>query len=230
MTMKNQFNQETPSYKTPAPETPYVRAKQVWDERLSSFALSADHWRKIAMISLVLVVLLLILLFISLSWHKPSLYIAEVSKEGQVMNVKMLSESYQPTEAQEEYFITQFIKLVRGVPLDPVAAKNNWLQAYNFLSDRGAQELNRFFQQNNPLPNLSKRTVTVNITDINPLSKNSYEVDWTEESIDQNGQIIGQQNMSGTFTIVVQPPKTKQEMLQNPLGIYIVDFHISPKV
>ncbi|MCD6048376.1 MAG: hypothetical protein K0S08_2023 [Gammaproteobacteria bacterium] len=228
--MTNEFNQETPTYKTAAPETPYLRARQVWDERIASFALGADQWRKIAFGSILLAFLLLILLFVSLSWHKPSLYVAEVSSGGQVMNVKLLQGSYQPTQAQEEYFITQFIKLVRQVPLDPVAAKNNWLTAYNFLTSRGSTVLNQFFQKNNPLQALSKKTVTVNITDVNPISNNTYQVDWTEESVDQRGQVIGQEKMSGVFTVVVQAPKTEQEILQNPLGIYITDFHISPRV
>jgi type IV secretory pathway TrbF-like protein len=224
------FDRETPGYTTPAVETPYVKAKQAWDNRLAVFAMGANQWRKIALASMGLAVVLLILLLISLSWHKPNLYIAEVTHEGQVVNVKLLAQAYQPNEAQEEYLITQFIKLVRSVPLDPVAAKNNWLDAYNFLSDRGAQELNQFFQKNNPLADLSKKTVTVTITDINPLSKNSYQVDWTEQSIDQNGQIIGQQDMSGVFTIEIEAPKTKQQMLLNPLGIYIIDFHMSAKM
>ena len=227
--MTTEFNGETPNYRSPAPETPYLRAKQVWDDRLSSFATGADLWRKIALGGIALAIFLLILLLISLSWHKPQMYIAEVSEQGQVLNVKLLAENYQPTEAQEEYFITEFIKLVRGIPLDPVAARNNWLNAYSFLNNRGAQLLNRYFQDNNPQNALSKKTVTVSITDINPLSKNSYEVDWTEQSVGQNGQIISQQAMSGTFTVIVQTPKTKEAMLQNPLGIYIVDFHISPR-
>jgi len=228
--MKNTFNDDTPNYDSGAPQTPYLRAKQVWDARMANFALGALHWRYIALISFALTLVLLILLLISLSWHKPNLYIAEVSEAGQVMNVKMLAQDYQPTEAQEEYFIVQFIKLVQGVSLDPVAAKNNWLMAYNFLTKRGAEVLNAYFQKNNPLAALQKKTVTVNVTDINPLSKNSYEVDWTEESVGLNGQVMGERQMSGVFTITVDPPRTKEQMLQNPLGIYIVDFHMSPRV
>ncbi len=228
--MNNDFNDETPYYRSPPPETPYLRAKQVWDERLSNFALGADLWRKIALMSMLLVVLLLLLLLLSLSWHKPKLYIAEVASSGQVLNVKMLAQEYQPTVAEEEYFIVQFIKLVQGVPLDPVAARNNWRAAYNFLSQRGAELLTQYFNKNSPLAVLGKKTVTIQINNINPISKNSYEVDWVEQSVGQNGQLISQRSMSGVFTLMVQTPKTQGAILQNPLGIYIVDFHMSPKL
>lgn len=227
---KNRFNQQHLGQKTPPVETPYHRAQQVWDQRLGVFALHANAWRRIAIVCFTLLTVLVILLAMSLSWHKPSLYIAEVTKEGRVLNVNMVSHEYRPTQAQEEYFITQFIQLVRGLPLDPVAAKNNWLTAYNFLSDRGAKQLNEFFREHNPLPKLSKETVTVTINDINPVSQHVFQVDWTEESVNQSGQITGQKQMSGVFTIVVHPPKSKEEMLKNPLGIYIVDFNISPAV
>jgi type IV secretion system protein VirB5 len=226
----NTFNQETPKYPSGAAQTPYLRAKKIWDERTATFASGAELWRKIALASIGFCLALFILLLISLSWHKPDLYVAEVSQSGQVMNVKLLSQNYSPTEAQEEYFIVQFIKLIRQIPLDPVAAKNNWLSAYNFLTNRGAKILNQFFQQNNPLTALNKKTVTVTITDINPISKNTFQVDWIEESVDQNGQMLGQQGMSGIFTITLQAPTTKEEMLRNPLGIYLTDFHISPRV
>jgi type IV secretory pathway TrbF-like protein len=229
--MSTNFNRETPSYKTPAAETPYLRAKQQWDQRLAVFALASDLWRKIAMGSIALIFLLSILLIVSFSWHKPKLYIAEVGQNGQVLNVNLLTEQYQPTKAQEEYFIWQFITLIRSIPLDPVAAHDNWLKAYNFLNDRGAQVLNDFFQKNSPLTALNKKTtVTLTINDINAITNNSYHVDWTEQSINQSGQIVGEQAMSGIFTIVFTTPKNAQEMLVNPLGIKIVDFHIAPKL
>jgi len=228
--MSTNFNRETPTYRSPAAETPYLRAKQQWDQRSAAFALGADLWRRCAVVAISLAVLLLIALLISLSWHKPKLYIAEVGQDGQVMNVKLLAERYQPNQAQEEYFIVQFIKLIRNVPLDPVAAHNNWASAYHFLTNRGADVLNDFFKKNSPLAILSKKTVTVTINDINPLTSNSFQVDWTEQSVGQNGQLLGQQLMSGIFTIIIKTPTTKEEMLANPLGVYIVDFHMSPRL
>lgn len=210
--------------------TPYSRAKQIWDQRTELFALSAHHWRNIALLSIAFAIFMLIALIISLLIYKPKLYVAEVSPEGQVLNVKLMKENYQADEAQEEYFIVQFIKLVRGLPLDPVAAKSNWLNAYALLSDRGSQILNHYFEKNNPLTDLGKKSITININDISQLSKNSYHVDWTEENVDQNGQVASQQEMNGVFTVVIQQPDNKKDILQNPLGIYITDFNISHRL
>lgn len=230
MIKDSNFAGEVSYYRTPPAETPYKRAKQIWDRRLGRYATSADIWRKIALICMMLIILLFILLLLSFSWHKPKLFVAEVSAAGQVMNVQLLAMKYQPTQAQEEYFISQFVELVRSLPLDPVAAKNNWLKAYAFLSDRGAHQLNQLFKDNNPLPDLSKKTITVSITDINPLGKNTYHIDWDEQAVDQNGHIVEQRQMSGLFTVMIKQPTNEDEMLSNPLGIYIIDFHISPRL
>jgi type IV secretion system protein VirB5 len=50
---------------------------------------------------------------------------------------------------------------------------------------------------------------------------------WAETIINVNGQEEGRKNYSGVFTIALKQPKTREEILRNPLGIYIVDFNIS---
>jgi type IV secretion system protein VirB5 len=162
-----------------------------------------------------------------LTSHKDKIYVAEVTKGGRVVNVAPLLVSYQPSEAQKEYFVANFIDLVQSLTLDPVAVKQNWLKAYNFLSNQGAERLNTYFRKNNPSALLGKKTITVQIVDINPVSKETMHVRWVETITNTNGQEEGKKDYSGVFTIVIKQPTTRGEILRNPLGIYIVDFNIS---
>ena len=51
----NLFRRPSVRYgQTPAPETPYQRAAQVWDERIGSARVQARNWRLIAFGNLVL--------------------------------------------------------------------------------------------------------------------------------------------------------------------------------
>ena len=51
----NLFRRPSVHYgQTPAPETPYQRATQVWDERIGSARVQARNWRLIAFGNLVL--------------------------------------------------------------------------------------------------------------------------------------------------------------------------------
>jgi type IV secretion system protein VirB5 len=223
------FNQETPTYKSDAMPTPYQRAQQEWDSRIGLARVQAKNWRIMAFLSMFIMLVLLILLITSLSLHRAQVYVAQVTEGGRVVNVAPLTLRYQPTQAQEEYFVSHVIELLRSVPLDPVVAKNNWTTAYQFLTQRAVAELNRYFQENNPVNLLGKKTVTVKIIDINAESDNTYHLDWEETITNMNGQVEGQPVYSGMFTVTIEPPKTQGAILQNPLGLYIVDFHISSR-
>ncbi|EKE01520.1 MAG: hypothetical protein ACD_21C00109G0003 [uncultured bacterium] len=227
--MKNPFKKEVANYKGDEPITPYQSAQQEWDKRIGTSRAQARNWRVFAFFSLLVAVLLSGGLVFVLTSHKDKIYVAEVTKEGRVVNVSPLSVRYQPNEAQKEYFIVHFIELVRGLTLDPVAVKQNWLNAYNFLSSRGAERLNAYFKENNPVAVLGKKTITVKITDINPVSAATMHVSWVETTVNTNGQEEGKKDYSGVFTIALKQPTTREEILRNPLGIYIVDFNISTK-
>lgn len=223
--MKKKFSGEV-SYTTPAVETPYLKAKSVWDHRLGAMAADANYWRWIALTNFFIIILLLAALIISLASHKPKLYIAEITENGLVKNVQLLQHAYQPTEAQEEYFVAQFIKLVQGLSLDPVATKHNWLTAYHFLDERGSKLLNKHFQEHNPLALLNKQTTTLEVTNINPIGRNTYHVTWLEDHVNNQGALLQKVSMEGSFTLIKKQPQTKEEILENPLGIYITDFYI----
>lgn len=224
------YNREILEQNTDDPETPYARARQEWDNRIGDARVQAQNWRIVAIFSLFIAAVLLIALLLSLSLHQTKVFVAEVSKEGRVVNVAPLEIAYHPTTAQEEYFIGNFIKLVREIPLDPVVAKKNWLTAYRFLTARGSEKLNIYLRQNNPAESLGKQTTTVAITDINPVSNSTYAVEWTENNVDLNGQSLEQKKFSGIFTIILKAPQTQEQILQNPLGIYITDLNISNRM
>jgi len=227
--MKNPFKKEVTSFQSVEPETPYQRAQKEWDDRIGSSRVQARNWRWLAFISLLLALVLLIMLMYFFSTKHDRLFIAEVTQTGRVVNVAPLVIKYNPTVAQQKYFIAKFVELIRSLPLDPVVAKQNWFQAYNFLSQRGAYRLNNFFAQNNPAEMLGKKTLSVKIDAINPISSSTFEVDWTEIIVNANGQTEGQKTYTGVFTVITQEPTSEKEILQNPLGIYIVDFNISPR-
>ncbi|MBN1684814.1 MAG: hypothetical protein JW855_05215 [Gammaproteobacteria bacterium] len=225
--MKKTFKKETQHYQAPAPETPYQKAQQEWDARLGNAAVQAKNWRFAAILSLLVSIVLLVMLIASFSMNQNHVFVAEVTKGGRIVNVAPLEVSYQPSQAQQEYFLGRFIKLIRGVPLDPVLAKQNWLEAYQFLTQRSSEQLNRILQKNNPLDLLGKKTVSVNISDMNLVNENTLEVDWVETIFDVNGQQQDQKRYSGIFTLMVKQPTTQKMIMQNPLGIYIVDFNMS---
>lgn len=227
--MKNPFKKEAAPYKGSEAITPYQHAQQEWDLRIGTARSQAKNWRVLAMLSMVTMIFLAVILILVAIGKKDHVYIAEVTKDGKVVNVSPLIVRYKPSEAQKEYFIAHFIELVRSVPLDPVLAKNNWLNAYSFLNARGAEILNSYFRKDSPTKLLGKKTVAIKISDINPISPTTMHVNWAETVVKANGQQEAKNKFSGVFTIAIKQPTKHKEFLRNPLGIYIIDFNIAPK-
>lgn len=229
MAKKKKFQQEVVSYDSPAVETPYLKAKKEWDDRIGSARVQAAGWRLVALLSLLVAIVLLVVVVMALALHKNTVYVAEVTKAGQVVNVKPLEIPYNPTQAQQEYFVSNFIKESRSLPLDPVVAKKNWVKAYDHLTQRSAAEYSKMMKKADLIKLLGKETITVKISAVNPMSANTYQVNWSETTVNMDGKTEKEKKYSGVFTTVVKQPTTSTEILKNPLGLYISNFDVSTR-
>jgi type IV secretion system protein TrbF len=128
--------------RTPEPVTPYQRAGQVWDQRIGSARVQARNWRLMAFGGLLLSTGLSGGLLWQSMQSRVVPYVVEVDKLGEASAVAPLKEGYQPTDPQIAWHLGKFISNVRSVSLDPVLMRQNWLSAYDFVSDRGARFLN----------------------------------------------------------------------------------------
>ncbi len=208
----------------------YQKAYMDWSMRIGTSKLQAKNWRLACMLSLVLLVLLVIAMIAVLGLQKSYVYVAEVQPQDNIVNVRSLDQPYVPTQAQEEYFVAQFIENMMQLPLDPVILRNNWLKAYSVVQGNAQGQLNQYVQSQNPSPFalVGKRTQTVAITQFNAVSDSSYEFNWRVTTYDNNGKLSGQTLYNGIFTVVQGvPPSNEQELLNNPLGLRIEYFSIS---
>ncbi len=129
---------------TPQPETPYQRVGQVWDERLGTSRSQARNWRMMAFGSLGLSVLMAGGLVWQSGRSTITPYVVEVDKQGDVRAVGAAAEAYQPNDAQIANHLARFITDVRSLPLDPIVVRQDWLEAYDYATDRGATVLNEY--------------------------------------------------------------------------------------
>ena len=220
--MKNVF---TPCYKPDEqPQTPFDKAKAVWDERLGTAKQQAFNWRIMAL-SMVACSMLLAGGLIAASM-KSSIepYIVQVDDDtGRVISVDPARIRYNPSLAEKKYFLGEFVKKIRTVSKDEMVVRSNWLEAYKFVTKKGNTILNNYAQENDPFKLIGKYLVTVNIENINPISENSFQVEWQEDIyVYQEGK--KSQKYSGVFTTTHITPKVKSDLLSNPLGIYIEEM------
>lgn len=206
--------------RTPEPVTPYQRAAQVWDERIGSARVQARNWRLIAFGSL----LLSAGLAASSVWQslqsRVTPYVIEVDKFGEVRAVAPAIQNYQPSDVQIAWYLGRFIEQVRGISIDPVLVRKNWLEAYDFVTDKGAVFLNEYARASDPFADIGAHSVSIQITSVVRASDTSFQVKWVEQNF-QHGSLTTTERWTALLTLVIEPPRTADKLRKNPLGIYI---------
>jgi type IV secretory pathway TrbF-like protein len=205
---------------SPEPVTPYQAAAQAWDERIGSARVQARNWRLMAFGCLALA----LVMAGGLVWRSAQSivtpYVVEVDTGGQVRAVGEATTPYRPNDAQTAHHLARFITLVRSLSIDPVVVRQNWLDAYNYTTDRGAAVLNDYARTNDPFARIGQESVTVQINSVVRASDSSYQVRWSEHRF-VNGAAAGIERWTAVVSVVLQTPRTEQRLRRNPLGIYV---------
>jgi type IV secretion system protein TrbF len=205
---------------TPEPLTPYQRAGQVWDDRIGGARLQASNWRIVALGSLGLAIVLAGSNVWMASTSRITPYVVEVNQLGEARALAAASANYRPTDAQIAWHLGRFIANVRSLSTDSVVVRQNWLQAYDFTTDKGASFLNDYARANDPFAKVGDRTVSVQITSVVQATDSTYQVKWTEQAYSQ-GALEGTSHWTAMVTAVFQTPRTAEALRKNPLGIYV---------
>ncbi len=190
---------------------------------MGTAVLSARAWRMIAFGSLALAAILGASLTAVALQKRTFVHVVEVAPDGQVMNVRAADRRWSPNNAQIAYHLGQFIRLVRSLPTDGVVLRENWLQAYRFLTPQAAAQLTEIARQDDPFLSLGRVGRTVHIRSIIARSNNAWEVSWVERATNATGA-ADPALYTGVFTVTTRAPRNADEIANNPLGLLISDF------
>ncbi len=206
--------------KSPEPETPYQKAAQVWDERLGSARVQARNWRLIAFGNLTLAAAMAA----GLVWQSARgtivPWVVQVDTLGAAQAVAPAVADYQPTDPQIAWHLARLIEEVRSITADPVIVRQNWLQAYDFVTDKGALALNDYARANDPFAKIGRLQIAVDVSSVIRASNESFRVAWTERRY-ENGSIAATEHWTAILTIVVETPRDAERLRKNPLGVFI---------
>jgi type IV secretion system protein TrbF len=204
----------------PAPETPYQKAAQVWDERIGSARVQAKNWRWMAFGCLMLSGGLASGLIWQSLRGTVTPWVVQVDHVGQAQAVAPADGSYQPTDPEIAFHLARFIEDVRGLPADGIVLRQDWLRAYDFTTDRGAAALNDYARTNDPFANLGKLQISIEVTSVIRASPTSFRVAWIQRSY-ENGSLSATERWTAILTVVIDTPRDADRLRKNPLGVYV---------
>jgi len=215
------FKRSTPHYGTaPEPTTPYQRAAQAWDDRIGSSRVQARNWRLMAFGSLLLSTGFATALVWQSAHGTVVPWVVQVDQLGQAQAVAPAVRDFQPSDPQVAWYLARLIEDVRSLPADPIVVRQNWLNAYDFTTDRGALALNDYARSNDPFSRVGKQQVSIDVSSVIRASPDSFRVAWTERRY-QDGTLAETSRWTAILSIIVRQPNDADQLRKNPLGVYV---------
>ena len=211
---------------TPEPDTPYRQAQQLWDNRMGSALAHARTWRMAAFASLGLAGAMATGVIVLALRPAAVPFVIEANETGEARLIGPASGTYTPSDPQLAWHIARFIEMIRGLPSDPIVVRQNWLRAYDWTTQGGAQVLNAMAKEDDPFAKVGKRTVAVEVISVVRASPDSFQLRWRESTY-ASGTLIDVERYSGVASIVIAPSSSPEQLAKNPLGLYVHAFNWS---
>jgi type IV secretion system protein VirB5 len=182
--------------------------------------MQVTNWRLAALGSTSLSALLALTFAIAAGRASVTPYIVEVDRLHNARAANAATYPGVPSDAQIAYFLARFVNNIRSLSVDPIVVRANWLDALNYVTDRGAQTLNDYARDADPFTKIGETTITVEVNYVVRASGDSFELRWKERTY-QDGTAVKTKSFTGVATVILSSRDTGEAMSKNPLGLYI---------
>ena len=198
---------------------------------LTGWRTEAKFWRIATLFSLIANTLTVAGLIYQSQLATVMPYVIKLDEQGVIHGVDKVLAPYQPTPAIIEFFVSDFIKKIRSLSSDPVLSKQHFLQAYDYVSDKGQKILTHYCRDYTPIERIKAgETCAVKILNTLKISESSYQVSWQETRFSRDGVNQGTKRWAGVLNILIRSPQDEEQLRRNPAGIFVDYFQLSPEI
>ena len=206
-------------------KSPYLAARDEWNERYRDLIVAARNWRLLAVTSSVVALVAVLGLIVIGAKPKVIPYIVAVDNLGKVVSQGTAVQASVADDRLIRAALWSWVQDWRMVSSDATVEKNAIERVYAQIGNGtpAAIRISDAYRDESPLKLAQTETVSVNVRALYASSKDSYEVEWTETTFDLKGEQVGTQNYKGVISISIRPPEDEGLARVNPLGIYVTN-------
>lgn len=149
---------------------------------------------------------------------------------GETTVSRITSANFVPDQVQKGYFIGRWVRHV--MTLDPFTTERDLSEAFGFVRGKAIGEMREFISSTQPVARLQRDktlTRTVAISTLQFIDANIAQVRIVTQERTAKAS-APQKRFVVTIHFVLDPPATEAQMLENPIGLYIVHFSISEEL
>jgi len=207
---------------------PFAAGRTEAAERYGYLSKNAAQWRRISFVLLLCCVACVFAVIYTASKVTVVPYIVQVDQHGYQVAVKPIA----PANVDQRLIIStvaRYVWSLKTVFCDAEAQLYLMNFVYNSTPAATAAEIKyqEYYRKNNPIDAVATRTsVHTTVNSVLPLSEKTWQTEWTEDAFIE-GRKLWTKYYRGIFETAISAPKTMNEIIVNPLGIYITDYNFS---
>lgn len=217
---------------------PYLDSRRTWDSSLSEAAYGKQFAQYLALLAALIALAAVGGQVYTASQVKFVPYVVEVNRLGEASAVRVIERAGPLDPRVVRATLAAFITDTRMVTPDAALQRRAILRAYAHVgaSDPATVKLNEWYgrsEEASPFRRAAREVVTVDITSVMPQSAETWQADWTESVRDRQGNLKSQTRWRALLTLYQAPLAegvTEEQLMTNPLGIYLRDFSWSRQV
>lgn len=205
----------------PTSENPFIRARNEWDTRLANQAAQVRNWQFVALVLLLLVFFLAAGSFYLATQSRVVPYVVAVDQLGQPVAFGPVEPLKSLDERLYRYLLSLWVFNTRSVVSDPEAQKALLFAAYAYTEGAGTGFLNDHFRAHSPFERAKSETVSIQVHAILRLGPTSWQVQWTES---RRHPLLGsttEERWQAVLETRLEPPARTDQLLANPVGLWI---------
>jgi type IV secretion system protein VirB5 len=200
-------------------DNPYLSARREWNERYGDYIARARGWRWAAFAALAVSLVLAVGVVWQAAQSKVVPYVVEVDKLGDAIAVARADRAATADVRVVKAQLATWIVDVRSVSSDPLAQKSALSRSYALTAATATIFLNDYYRQHSPFG--QPRTVAVSVDAVLPVSKQTFQLQWSEDASDLQGRDLATTHWLASVTVAFDPPTDERGILSNPLGLYV---------
>lgn len=199
-------------------------------ERFGGATVESSRWFTFSIVLVVVLIGQSIAIMQMLPLKTVVAYKIGVTDEGRVAGTPFAAEAYTPGENEKKYFLSQWT--TKLFTLDRFFTEKYLLDAYALTRDQAASQFSDYVNRFQPLvalkadPSLNQQ---VTVRSVSFVQQGVALVRFRVDTRAAKKSVVSK-DMLLTIYFATIPPKTEEEIYQNPIGLFITQFSVSEDI